>query len=313
MSGLRVIDLGAGTGAVGLAAGLMGASVTLTDQEQLTFLMHENLDRVRIASKQSDLGVASSSGIGNDIDSGATLDVHVTTYDWGGDDAHLAPLPFDVVLVSDCILPKLYPIEPLVAALCALTEPRSSSVRESEEFVSAPVIIMSYEHRTWKDFDPRDRFDELAAAAGLCKRVVPHAEHDHVYQADDIEIWELYRASNNTVPSSLSDDSDASTHKEPSHVSSSKVQTIHEEGGVATTMIEVVLVNGRETGKESERERSKQTLTVRLSRGEHGTVAGDLWASSVAMAEHLITISTHRYHRRHARSYRARVWSRSRG
>lgn len=34
-------------------------------------------------------------------------------YDWGHDTSHLNP-PFDVVIVSDCILPKLYPIEPLV-------------------------------------------------------------------------------------------------------------------------------------------------------------------------------------------------------
>ena len=44
------------------------------------------------------------------------------TYDWGGDDDHLAP-PFDVIIVSDCVLPKLYPIEPLVDAMKALAGP----------------------------------------------------------------------------------------------------------------------------------------------------------------------------------------------
>ena len=42
--------------------------------------------------------------------------VKVATYDWGEEDSHLSP-PFDLIIVSDCILPKLYPIEPLVKVL----------------------------------------------------------------------------------------------------------------------------------------------------------------------------------------------------
>jgi hypothetical protein len=59
--------------------------------------------------------------------------VHVCEYNWGGDDAHLSP-PLDVLIVSDCLLPKLYPIEPLVAALDKLAGPNTA-------------IIVSYEHR----------------------------------------------------------------------------------------------------------------------------------------------------------------------
>ena len=82
--------------------------------------------------------------------------VSVATYDWGGEDGHLGlRLPCDVVLVSDCVLPKLYPIEPLVAALAALTRPRQGAVELPPERKGFPLVLMSYEHRVYPDFDPR--------------------------------------------------------------------------------------------------------------------------------------------------------------
>jgi predicted nicotinamide N-methyase len=138
MKGLRVIDLGSGTGAVGLVARILGAEVVLTDQEQLSFLMHENTSRALEAMNLSALASGS-----------ASEGVTVATYDWGLDDNHLSP-PFDVVIVSDCVLPKLYPIEPLVSALVELTKPRG------DKQVS-PIVLLSYEHRIHEHFDPRVR------------------------------------------------------------------------------------------------------------------------------------------------------------
>lgn len=59
--------------------------------------------------------------------------VSAIEYNWGGDDGALRP-PLDVVLVSDCLLPKLYPIEPLVDALDKLSGPDTA-------------ILVSYEPR----------------------------------------------------------------------------------------------------------------------------------------------------------------------
>ena len=51
-------------------------------------------------------GVVEACGLSPDL-------VLIEEYNWGESTSHLSP-PLDVVLVSDCILPKLYPIEPLV-------------------------------------------------------------------------------------------------------------------------------------------------------------------------------------------------------
>ena len=40
-------------------------------------------------------------------------EIKFAEFDWDSAPEHLSP-PFDLILVSDCVLPKLYPIEPLV-------------------------------------------------------------------------------------------------------------------------------------------------------------------------------------------------------
>ncbi|CAN0274141.1 unnamed protein product [Scytosiphon promiscuus] len=208
MGGLRAVDLGSGTGVAGIVASALGAEAFLTDQEQLLFLMQENANRASRAlarppatvneqSANNTTGSPKSTSTMSPVHADATaptaapaagaagsataLDgaIRVLTYDWGADDERLAP-PVDVVLVSDCVLPKLYPIEPLVDAIDRLSGPDT-------------VTIMSYEHRHYQDFDPRTRFEELAAAKGLVKTVVPQGRQHPIFSADDIEIWEVRR------------------------------------------------------------------------------------------------------------------------
>ncbi|CAM9317144.1 unnamed protein product [Choristocarpus tenellus] len=161
LQGLRVVDLGSGTGAVGIAAAALGAEAYLTDQKQLNFLMLENAD---ICSRECGI---------------SRKKLHVTEYDWGGDDTQLSP-PVDVIVVSDCVLPKLYPIEPLINAIDRLSG-------------SSTVTLLSYEHRYYEGFDPRRKFEELAAACELGKVNVPQEDHHPIFSADDIEIWEVRR------------------------------------------------------------------------------------------------------------------------
>ncbi|OQR80943.1 hypothetical protein ACHHYP_16976 [Achlya hypogyna] len=153
---MRVLELGCGTGAVGLAAALLGASVVLTDQEQIQFLMHEN---ARINAAEG---------------------VHVCAYDWGSPLHGVLAAPFDLVLISDCILPKLYPIEPLVQAIMLLCR-------------GSTKVLVSFEHRYFPLFDPKVRFWTLVSAAGLELRNVPLPEQHPSYNVDDIEIWEISR------------------------------------------------------------------------------------------------------------------------
>jgi 2-polyprenyl-3-methyl-5-hydroxy-6-metoxy-1,4-benzoquinol methylase len=93
MRGQRVIDIGSGTGFAGIAAAALGAEVVLTDQLCVRDLILSNIERF------------------HEIDSEAN--VTFAEYNWDDSAESLNP-PFDLVLVSDCVLPKLYPIEPLV-------------------------------------------------------------------------------------------------------------------------------------------------------------------------------------------------------
>lgn len=164
----RVVDLGAGTGVTSIAATLLGADhCYCTDgEESVVRLSQDNMDR-------------------------QTLDIvkgRITTqvYWWGSDTiAEVVGNPCDVVLVSDCVLPKLYPIAPLVEALDQLL------VRPDA------VAILSYEHRYFPEYDPKDKFCELCGAKQLAVRVVPLSEQDPVYSVEDIEIWIVSRQAAN--------------------------------------------------------------------------------------------------------------------
>eukprot|EP00953_Heterococcus_sp_UTEX-ZZ885_P004929 3139-Heterococcus_DN1.PRE.2 len=161
MKGITVIELGCGTGCVGLVAAALGASVVLTDQRQLLPLMQRNVDCNNLQQQCS-----------------------VREFDWD------APAAFDaiqhsstgpcLVIASDCVVPQLYPLEPLVAALTALCTANP-----------ATVALLSYEHRHHEHFHPRSQLTNLLLASGLSLTVIPQQQHDAMYTCDDIEIWEV--------------------------------------------------------------------------------------------------------------------------
>lgn len=92
----RVCDIGSGTGITGFVAATLGATVVLTDQECILPLLEENTQHFY-----------------DNFPALVKEQVTVKNYEWGTDISHLG-LPFDYVLVSDCVLPKLYPIDILV-------------------------------------------------------------------------------------------------------------------------------------------------------------------------------------------------------
>jgi hypothetical protein len=182
LSGLRAIDVGAGTGAVGICAALLGATVTLTDQKNVRFLMEDNA-----VTTQKRFGLPDDQ-------------IRVEVLDWDASVARLGP-PFDLVLVSDCILPKLYPIEPLVRTLAALLCGEgdgkcSLSTKLNESRSPPPVALVSYEHRPFHLYDPRSEFRRLLSNCSLrVIREVPLAEQDPVYCSEEITIFEIGPAS----------------------------------------------------------------------------------------------------------------------
>lgn len=87
-TGVRVLELGAGTGVVGIAMAMAGADVTMTDLAHITPLTREN---VGLNAGSYPLGTCPTVG----------------DYQWGRDPAHLGDR-FEVVLAADCVYEAQY-------------------------------------------------------------------------------------------------------------------------------------------------------------------------------------------------------------
>mmetsp|Transcript_22041 Transcript_22041/g.32564 ORF Transcript_22041/g.32564 Transcript_22041/m.32564 type:complete len:271 (+) Transcript_22041:364-1176(+) len=159
-----VIDLGAGTGVTSLAAAILGAKrVVCTDGvDTVVKLARSNVSKACIQLEENDC-------------KGKFDSIEVQEYFWG---SGCIPDKFDTILVADCVLPKLYPIAPLVDALDELMKPDA-------------IAILSYEHRHFPDYHPGQKFKELAQSKGMILKKITAADQDPVYSVEDIEIWEV--------------------------------------------------------------------------------------------------------------------------
>ncbi|GAB5358637.1 hypothetical protein AAMO2058_000475800 [Amorphochlora amoebiformis] len=181
--GKNVIDLGSGTGAVGLVAAVLGANVTLTDQKQVLHLTRHNVKQTAEQTKDPTI----------------VKRVSVHEYNWG-ESAVSIGAPFDIVLVADCIVPKLYPMTPLVDALLRVSDEKSK-------------IWICYDHRVNSQLDPRVRFRELCEEAGFCFRNVPEEQWHPDFILSDCYIWEL-RLRGKKRTSNLADVKSPSGHED---------------------------------------------------------------------------------------------------
>lgn len=152
-----VVELGSGTGCVGLAAALLGAShVILSDLPELLPLLEINRAQ----------NTSSVSGV-----------VEVQQLTWGNTQQIQAVKTPDVILLADCIYYG-ESLEPLVSTVKALSGPTTT-------------VIMSYEQRTDGNKPQLQRkfFDLMEEY--FTKQQIPEEEHHDIYRSEDILIYEF--------------------------------------------------------------------------------------------------------------------------
>ena len=201
----NVVELGAGTGILGIAASLLGAkNVYITDTKEILFLAEENLRHVKeniiLNSSQSNVQNLDFEIVKNNKRSVVKLQnndrfIHTDEYNWGASPSFLLDSnchKLQMILISDCILPKLYPIDPLVDAIDCLM--RYGNDQKQEPVINDTKVItyVSYEHRIWKDFDPMTYFENAIKNKGLHIEVVDEEELDAFYQIPgEVLIWKI--------------------------------------------------------------------------------------------------------------------------
>ncbi|XP_047467312.1 protein-lysine methyltransferase METTL21D [Mugil cephalus] len=157
-SGRTVVELGAGTGVVGLMAATLGAQVIVTDLEDLQTLLGVNI--------QENQALISSGSITAKV------------LKWGDDVSAFLPPPH-YVLMADCIYYE-QSIVPLVESLKLLSGPET-------------CIICCYEQRT-EGVNPEveRRFFELLQHNFSCEKI-PLENQDPEFNSPDIHILHIRR------------------------------------------------------------------------------------------------------------------------
>nr|XP_056707099.1 protein N-lysine methyltransferase METTL21D [Euleptes europaea] len=147
------LELGAGTGLVGLVAACLGANVTVTDLEEVQDLLKMNIE------KNQHL---------------VTGSIQAKVLKWGEEVTDFLPAP-DYILMADCIYYE-ESLEPLIKTLKDLSGPET-------------LILCCYEERTMgKNPEVEQRFFELLRKDFELEKV-PLDKHDEEYRSEDILIF----------------------------------------------------------------------------------------------------------------------------
>ncbi|XP_015231557.1 PREDICTED: protein-lysine methyltransferase METTL21D [Cyprinodon variegatus] len=156
--GRTVVELGAGTGVVGLMAATLGAQVIVTDLEDLQTLLSANIQENQPLIKSGSISAK--------------------VLKWGEDVSELLPHPH-YILMADCIYYE-QSISPLVETLKQLSGPETS-------------IICCYEQRT-EGVNPEveRRFFELLQQDFTCEKI-PSDKQDPEFSSPDIHILHIQR------------------------------------------------------------------------------------------------------------------------
>uniref|UniRef100_A0A8C8SKR0 Valosin containing protein lysine methyltransferase n=1 Tax=Pelusios castaneus TaxID=367368 RepID=A0A8C8SKR0_9SAUR len=157
LSRRAVLELGAGTGAVGIMAATLGADVVVTDLEELQDLLNINIEKNKHL---------------------VTGSIQAKVLKWGEDVKEFLPAP-DYILMADCIYYE-QSLEPLLKTLKDLSGPDT-------------CIICCYEQRTMgKNPEIERKYFELLQMDFELEKV-PLDEHDEEYRSEDIHILNIRR------------------------------------------------------------------------------------------------------------------------
>ncbi|XP_007886402.1 protein-lysine methyltransferase METTL21D isoform X2 [Callorhinchus milii] len=157
LAGKQVLELGSGTGAVGLMAAAQGAHVTVTDLEELQDLLNMNINENRHLVSGS---------------------IQAKVLKWGEIVHDILPDP-DYILVADCIYYE-QSLEPLLKTMKELSGDKT-------------VIICCYEKRTMGNNPKIEQcFFELLQCDFMIEEI-PLDMHDEEYRSEDIHILHIQR------------------------------------------------------------------------------------------------------------------------
>lgn len=166
LRGARILELGSGTGLVGLSAALLGArEVILTD---LAYTM-DNLARNAKATMRNAVATTSSS---------VKCAVHTQVLDWFDPPTDLGS--FDFVLASDVVW-----VEELIAPLVSTFD-----VLLRNSYEGDAKVLMSYQKRSV--IADKLLFRELEKRKLDKQRVAASALHPH-FASERIDVWEITR------------------------------------------------------------------------------------------------------------------------
>ncbi|KAM4899236.1 LOW QUALITY PROTEIN: protein N-lysine methyltransferase METTL21D [Sylvia borin] len=153
----HVLELGAGTGAVGIMAATLGAIVTVTDLEELQELLMVNIENNKHL---------------------VTGSVRAKVLKWGEDVTEFQPPP-DYILMADCIYYE-ESLEPLLKTLKDLTGPDT-------------CVLCCYEQRTMgKNPEIERKYFELLQR-DFELETIPLDRHDEEYRSEDIHILNIHK------------------------------------------------------------------------------------------------------------------------
>ncbi|XP_066497202.1 protein-lysine methyltransferase METTL21D [Hoplias malabaricus] len=157
-SGKKILELGSGTGVVGIMAASLGANVTVTDLEDLQPLLEMNIrENQDLVSKGS---------------------ITAKVLKWGEDVNDFLPHP-DYILMADCIYYE-QSVEPLVETLKLLAAPETCIIccYEQRTVGVNPEVERRFFERLMQDFDSEE---------------IPTERQDPEFNSLDIHILHLRR------------------------------------------------------------------------------------------------------------------------
>ena len=160
----EAVELGSGTGAVGLCAGVLGAKkVILTDQEELVEFLSHNIELNTEVSQRRGRVSAAALQWGNNTHIETVMNM-VTRV--------------DLVMVSDCVFYE-ESLDDLVETMQLLSDKQTQ-------------ILLTYEERDSQiKHDVMKLFFEKMKSHFTWKKI-PHEEHHPDYQSPDIQIYTFY-------------------------------------------------------------------------------------------------------------------------